>query len=87
MDAGVPIRSHVSGIAMGLVYAEGKYVTLPTSWVRRMRLETWTSKLGTEDAITALQLDTKIDGIPAEVLRSSVSAGQRGSDANTLSHE
>ena len=69
MDAGVPIRSHVSGIAMGLVYAEGKYVTLTDILGAEDAFGDMDFKVaGTEDAITALQLDTKIDGIPAEVL-------------------
>jgi len=69
MDAGVPIRSHVSGIAMGLVYAEGKYVTLTDILGAEDAFGDMDFKIaGTEDAITALQLDTKIDGIPAEVL-------------------
>lgn len=69
MDAGVPIRGHVSGIAMGLVYAEGKYVTLTDILGAEDAFGDMDFKVaGTEDAITALQLDTKIDGIPAEVL-------------------
>ena len=69
MDGGVPIKAPVAGIAMGLIYDDGKYTTL-------------TDILGTEDAfgdmdfkvagtsefVTALQLDTKIDGLPADVL-------------------
>ncbi|MDG2114106.1 MAG: polyribonucleotide nucleotidyltransferase, partial [Actinomycetota bacterium] len=69
MDAGVPIRGHVSGIAMGLVYAEGKYVTLTDILGAEDAFGDMDFKIaGTEDAITALQLDTKIEGIPAEVL-------------------
>ena len=69
MDAGVPIRAHVSGIAMGLVYAEGKYVTLTDILGAEDAFGDMDFKIaGTEDAITALQLDTKIEGIPAEVL-------------------
>jgi len=74
MDAGVPIRSHVSGIAMGLVYAEGKYVTLTDILGAEDAFGDMDFKIaGTEDAITALQLDTKIDGIPAEVLAEALS--------------
>ncbi|MCH2624786.1 MAG: polyribonucleotide nucleotidyltransferase [Acidimicrobiales bacterium] len=69
MDAGVPIRGHVSGIAMGLVYADGKYVTLTDILGAEDAFGDMDFKIaGTEDAITALQLDTKIEGIPAEVL-------------------
>ncbi len=69
MDAGVPIRDHVSGIAMGLVHAEGKYVPLTDILGAEDAFGDMDFKVaGTEDAITALQLDTKIEGIPAEVL-------------------
>ena len=69
MDAGVPIRAAVAGIAMGLVYAEGKYTTLTDILGAEDAFGDMDFKVaGTADAITALQLDTKIDGIPAEVL-------------------
>ena len=69
MDAGVPIVDHVAGVAMGLVYADGKYVTLTDILGAEDAFGDMDFKVaGTEDAITALQLDTKIDGIPAEVL-------------------
>jgi polyribonucleotide nucleotidyltransferase len=69
MDAGVPVRAAVAGIAMGLVYAEGKYTTLTDILGAEDAFGDMDFKVaGTEDAITALQLDTKIDGIPADVL-------------------
>ena len=69
MDAGVPIKAPVAGIAMGLVYAEGKYTTLTDILGAEDAFGDMDFKVaGTEDAITALQLDTKIDGIPADVL-------------------
>ena len=69
MDAGVPIRAAVAGIAMGLVYAEGKYTTLTDILGAEDAFGDMDFKVaGTADAITALQLDTKIDGIPADVL-------------------
>ncbi len=69
MDAGVPIRAAVAGIAMGLVYAEGKYITLTDILGAEDAFGDMDFKVaGTSDAITALQLDTKIDGIPADVL-------------------
>jgi polyribonucleotide nucleotidyltransferase len=69
MDAGVPTRGHVSGIAMGLVYEGGKYITLTDILGAEDAFGDMDFKVaGTEDAITALQLDTKIDGIPADVL-------------------
>ncbi len=69
MDAGVPVHSHVSGIAMGLIFEDGKYVTLTDILGAEDAMGDMDFKVaGTEDAITALQLDTKIDGIPADVL-------------------
>ncbi|MCE9623168.1 MAG: polyribonucleotide nucleotidyltransferase [Actinomycetia bacterium] len=69
MDAGVPVKASVAGIAMGLVYAEGKYTTLTDILGAEDAFGDMDFKVaGTSDAITALQLDTKIDGIPADVL-------------------
>jgi polyribonucleotide nucleotidyltransferase len=69
MDAGVPIKAPVAGIAMGLVFAEGKYTTLTDILGAEDAFGDMDFKVaGTEDFVTALQLDTKIDGIPADVL-------------------
>jgi polyribonucleotide nucleotidyltransferase len=69
MDAGVPIKAPVAGIAMGLVYHDGTYTTLTDILGAEDAFGDMDFKVaGTADAITALQLDTKIDGIPAEVL-------------------
>jgi polyribonucleotide nucleotidyltransferase len=69
MDAGVPIKAPVSGIAMGLIFAEGKYTTLTDILGAEDAFGDMDFKVaGTADAVTALQLDTKIDGIPADVL-------------------
>jgi polyribonucleotide nucleotidyltransferase len=69
MDAGVPIKAAVAGIAMGLVYDEGTYVTLTDILGAEDAFGDMDFKVaGTRDAVTALQLDTKIDGLPADVL-------------------
>jgi polyribonucleotide nucleotidyltransferase len=69
MDAGVPIKEPVAGIAMGLVYAEGKYTTLTDILGAEDAFGDMDFKVaGTRDFVTALQLDTKIDGLPADVL-------------------
>ena len=69
MDAGVPIKAPVAGIAMGLVYAEGKYTTLTDILGAEDAFGDMDFKVaGTAEFVTALQLDTKIDGIPADVL-------------------
>jgi polyribonucleotide nucleotidyltransferase len=73
MDAGVPLRAPVAGIAMGLVYADGKYTTLTDILGAEDAFGDMDFKVaGTADAITALQLDTKIDGIPADVLKAAL---------------
>ena len=69
MDAGVPIKAPVAGIAMGLIFAEGKYTTLTDILGAEDAFGDMDFKVaGTADFVTALQLDTKIDGIPADVL-------------------
>jgi polyribonucleotide nucleotidyltransferase len=69
MDAGVPIKAPVAGIAMGLVHAEGRYTTLTDILGAEDAFGDMDFKVaGSADAVTALQLDTKIDGLPAEVL-------------------
>jgi polyribonucleotide nucleotidyltransferase len=69
MDGGVPLRAPVAGIAMGLVYAEGKYTTLTDILGTEDAFGDMDFKVaGTRDFVTALQLDTKIDGLPADVL-------------------
>jgi polyribonucleotide nucleotidyltransferase len=69
MDAGVPIKAPVAGIAMGLVYAEGRYTTLTDILGAEDAFGDMDFKVaGTAEFVTALQLDTKIDGIPADVL-------------------
>jgi polyribonucleotide nucleotidyltransferase len=69
MDAGVPVKAPVAGIAMGLVYAEGRYTTLTDILGAEDAFGDMDFKVaGTADFITALQLDTKIDGLPADVL-------------------
>jgi polyribonucleotide nucleotidyltransferase len=69
MDAGVPIKAPVAGIAMGLVYSDGQYTTLTDILGAEDAFGDMDFKVaGTAEAVTALQLDTKIDGIPADIL-------------------
>jgi polyribonucleotide nucleotidyltransferase len=70
MDAGVPISAPVAGIAMGLIAQDGQYVTLTDILGAEDALGDMDFKVaGTADVITALQLDTKIQGLPSEVLK------------------
>ncbi len=72
MDAGVPLRGgkHIGGVAMGLIAEGGNFITLTDILGDEDAFGDMDFKVaGPEGFITALQLDTKIQGIPAEVLR------------------
>jgi polyribonucleotide nucleotidyltransferase len=69
LDAGVPLRDMVAGIAMGLINEGENYVTLTDILGAEDAFGDMDFKVaGTRNVITALQLDTKLDGIPASVL-------------------
>ena len=69
LDAGVPLKDMVSGIAMGLIHEGGQYVTLTDILGAEDAFGDMDFKVaGTEQVVTALQLDTKLAGIPASVL-------------------
>ena len=73
MAAGVPIREHVAGIAMGLISKDDTYVTLTDILGAEDALGDMDFKVaGTREVITALQLDMKIEGLPADVLRNAL---------------
>ncbi len=73
MDAGVPIIAPVAGIAMGLIFDQGKYIALTDILGAEDAFGDMDFKVaGTAEAVTALQLDTKIAGIPSEVLASAL---------------
>jgi polyribonucleotide nucleotidyltransferase len=69
MAAGVPLKAPVAGIAMGLVHEGDDYVTLTDILGAEDAFGDMDFKVaGTRQFVTALQLDTKLDGIPASVL-------------------
>ncbi len=69
LNAGVPLKAPVAGIAMGLISEGGDFVTLTDILGQEDAFGDMDFKVaGTKDFITALQLDTKLDGIPASVL-------------------
>ncbi|MHB1431289.1 MAG: polyribonucleotide nucleotidyltransferase [Streptosporangiaceae bacterium] len=69
LDAGVPLKGMVAGIAMGLIHEGDAYVTLTDILGAEDAFGDMDFKVaGTREVITALQLDTKLDGIPASVL-------------------
>lgn len=69
MDAGVPIKAHVAGIAMGLVMEDDKYAILTDIAGAEDHYGDMDFKVaGTREGITALQMDIKIKGVDAEIL-------------------
>ena len=70
MDAGVPIKSSVAGIAMGLVKSDENFVVLSDILGDEDHLGDMDFKVaGTTDGITALQMDIKIEGITKEIMQ------------------
>ena len=69
MDAGVPIKAPVGGIAMGMIAENGQFVTLTDILGAEDALGDMDFKVaGTREFVTAIQLDMKVSGMPAEVL-------------------
>jgi len=70
MDAGVPLKAHVAGVAMGLVTDGERYRVLTDIMGLEDHLGDMDFKVaGTRAGITAFQLDTKIEGLPDNVMR------------------
>ena len=79
MDAGVPIKEPVSGIAMGLVKEGDDYVILTDIQGAEDHLGDMDFKVaGTRNGITALQMDIKITGVSREIMERALAAGARG---------
>jgi polyribonucleotide nucleotidyltransferase len=81
MDAGVPLRAPVAGIAMGLVMDEktGKYAVLSDIAGAEDHYGDMDFKVaGTADGITALQMDIKVSGITTDVMRKALEQARRG---------
>jgi len=79
MDAGVPIKAPVAGIAMGLVKEGDKFVVLSDILGDEDHLGDMDFKVaGTAQGITALQMDIKIDGITEEIMRVALGQAQAG---------
>ncbi|MCE5233455.1 MAG: polyribonucleotide nucleotidyltransferase [Mizugakiibacter sp.] len=79
MDAGVPLRAPVAGIAMGLVKEGGDFVVLSDILGDEDHLGDMDFKVaGTADGVSALQMDIKIDGITEEIMRTALEQAKRG---------
>ena len=70
MDAGVPLKAHVAGIAMGLIKEDNRFAVLTDILGDEDHLGDMDFKVaGTADGITALQMDIKIQGITKEIMQ------------------
>ncbi|GAB2653340.1 polyribonucleotide nucleotidyltransferase [Arenimonas aestuarii] len=79
MDAGVPIKAPVAGIAMGLVKEGSDYVVLSDILGDEDHLGDMDFKVaGTEGGISALQMDIKIDGITEEIMKVALGQAKQG---------
>ena len=79
MDAGVPVKAPVAGIAMGLVKEGSDYVVLSDILGDEDHLGDMDFKVaGTENGISALQMDIKIDGITEEIMKVALAQAKNG---------
>ncbi len=79
MDAGVPLKSPVAGIAMGLIKEDAGFAVLSDILGDEDHLGDMDFKVaGTTDGITALQMDIKIDGITTEIMQKALEQAKDG---------
>src|SRR3712207_5096914 len=79
MDGGVPIKAPVGGVAMGLVKEGDDYVILTDIQGLEDHMGDMDFKVaGTRDGITALQMDMKITGVSAQLLKEALDQAKRG---------
>jgi len=80
MDAGVPFKKHVSGVAMGLITREdGKYAILTDILGDEDHLGDMDFKVtGTKDGICGVQMDIKVDGLSMEVMMEALEQARKG---------
>src|SRR6266702_53433 len=79
MDAGVPLKAPVAGVAMGLVKEGEQYAILTDIAGAEDHYGDMDFKVaGTRDGITALQMDIKVSGITSQIMREALAQAQRG---------
>ena len=79
MDAGVPIKEPVAGIAMGLLMQDGKEIVLSDILGDEDQMGDMDFKIaGTREGVTAVQMDIKTKGITKEIMRKAVHQAQEG---------
>jgi polyribonucleotide nucleotidyltransferase len=79
MDAGVPLKAPVAGIAMGLIKEGDEFAVLSDIMGDEDHLGDMDFKVaGSQDGITALQMDIKINGITAEIMQAALAQAKQG---------
>lgn len=79
MDAGVPFKKHVSGVAMGLISKGDKYAILTDILGDEDHLGDMDFKVtGTRDGICGVQMDIKVDGLSMDIMREALSQAKQG---------
>ncbi len=79
LDAGVPLKAHVAGIAMGLILEGNRFAVLSDILGDEDHLGDMDFKVaGTETGVTALQMDIKINGITKEIMRAALTQAKEG---------
>jgi polyribonucleotide nucleotidyltransferase len=79
MDAGVPVKKHVSGVAMGLIKKEDRFAVLTDILGDEDHLGDMDFKVtGTRDGICGVQMDIKVDGLSMDIMRQALSQARDG---------
>lgn len=79
LDAGVPLKDYVAGVAMGLIKEGNKFAVLTDILGDEDHLGDMDFKVaGTEKGVTALQMDIKIEGITAEIMQAALAQAHEG---------
>lgn len=86
MDAGVPLKRPVSGVAMGLMLAEGiPYILTDIADAEDFAGDMDFKVTGTSEGITAIQMDMKVHGLPVKILKQAIEGAKTGR-AHILAH-
>ncbi|MBC7936263.1 MAG: polyribonucleotide nucleotidyltransferase [Rhizobacter sp.] len=79
MDAGVPLKKHVSGVAMGLIKKDDKFAVLTDILGDEDHLGDMDFKVtGTRDGICGVQMDIKVDGLSMDIMRAALAQARKG---------
>ena len=79
MDAGIPFKKHVGGVAMGLISKEGKFAILTDILGDEDHLGDMDFKVtGTRDGICGVQMDIKVDGLSMDIMRQALEQARKG---------